>query len=93
MNHERIHRNEKPLKCDFEGCEYSCSDPSNMSSHRKKHEEPRFGCGICGRRFRRGDALKRHAAVHEDEGGKGGNGRKKRREGLSGKAEGDSIGG
>lgn len=70
-NHERIHKGEKPLICGMvvgnEGqkCEYTCSDPSNMSTHKKKHLPPKFVCNVCEKAFCRHDALKRHMLVHD----------------------------
>ena len=46
-------------------CEYTCSDPSNMSTHKKKHLPPKFACSVCEKPFCRSDALKRHMLVHD----------------------------
>ena len=68
-NHKRVHNGEKPLVCGMtvkgEKCAYTCSDPSNMSTHKKKHISPKFACSVCERAFCRGDTLKRHMLVHD----------------------------
>ena len=68
-NHERIHKGEKPLVCGMivggEKCAYTCSDPSNMSTHKKKHLPPKFACCVCEKAFCRSDTLKRHMIVHD----------------------------
>lgn len=35
--HQATHSDEKPYVCDFEGCEYGCSQSGNLERHKKTH--------------------------------------------------------
>ena len=78
-NHMRVHNRAKPLTCgvmvDGVPCSYPCSDPSNLSTHKKSHYPPEYKCPTCSRRFTRNDTMKRHMLIHLD---KGPDGKKKK---------------
>lgn len=63
--HRRIHTGDKPLKCPI--CLKAFSESSNLSKHKRTHEERgRFTCTElgCNRSFHRLDQLRRHQKLH-----------------------------
>ncbi|KAF2460937.1 hypothetical protein BDY21DRAFT_135734 [Lineolata rhizophorae] len=64
QNHIRaVHTKEKPYKCNFPGCDFRCSDSSNLSKHAKTHNKRVFKCphpGCASKAESRLDNFKRH---------------------------------
>jgi hypothetical protein len=59
------HTKEKPLKCDYPGCNACFAESSNLSKHKKIHlPEAQCVCSTCGKSFSRIDQLKRHMKTH-----------------------------
>lgn len=70
--HERTHTKEKPLECNICGMKFS--ESSNLSKHRRTHEEKQsHECTFkgCGKSFCRLDQLRRHKLVHRKRGEEG----------------------
>lgn len=70
--HERTHTKEKPLECNICGMKFS--ESSNLSKHRRTHEEKQsHECTFkgCGKSFCRLDQLRRHRLVHKKKGEEG----------------------
>ena len=65
MHNRTKHTKEKPLKCDFPGCNARFAESSNLSKHKKIHlPEAQCTCQICFKSFSRDDQLKRHMKTH-----------------------------
>jgi uncharacterized Zn-finger protein len=65
MHNRTKHTKEKPLKCDFPGCNARFAESSNLSKHKKIHlPEAQCTCQICFKSFSRDDQLKRHLKTH-----------------------------
>lgn len=63
--HERIHTNEKPLKCDM--CDYAGRNYSLLSKHKDTHSlEKKYPCIVeeCGKIFKRYTSLVKHRKLH-----------------------------
>ncbi|BGP16981.1 hypothetical protein JCM10213_007427 [Rhodosporidiobolus nylandii] len=59
--HQRAHRNEKPYKCSYDGCEKAFARAHDCKRHELLHLGVRkYHCGPCKRDFVRLDALHRH---------------------------------
>ena len=63
--HRRVHQEEKPHKCDVEGCDKAFKTPAELSRHAFRHtgEKP-HKCDQCDKAFIRYDDLKRHYRIH-----------------------------
>ena len=52
--HKRIHTGKKPYACDWDGCNYRCSEKSDLNKHKRIHtgEKP-YACDWdgCNQRF------------------------------------------
>ena len=66
--HRRVHQEEKPHKCDVEGCDKAFKTPAELSRHAFRHtgEKP-HKCDQCDKAFIRYDDLKRHYRIHTGE--------------------------
>jgi uncharacterized Zn-finger protein len=65
MHNRTKHTKEKPLKCDFPGCNACFAESSNLSKHKKIHlPEAQCTCPLCFKSFSREDQLKRHLKTH-----------------------------
>jgi uncharacterized Zn-finger protein len=65
MHNRTKHTKEKPLKCDFPGCNARFAESSNLSKHKKIHlPEAQCTCPLCFKSFSRDDQLKRHLKTH-----------------------------
>ena len=60
-----MHQEEKPHKCDVEGCDKAFKTPAELSRHAFRHtgEKP-HKCDQCEKAFIRYDDLKRHYRIH-----------------------------
>lgn len=63
--HRRVHQEEKPHKCEVEGCDKAFKTPAELSRHAFRHtgEKP-HKCDKCDKAFIRYDDLKRHYRIH-----------------------------
>lgn len=63
--HRRVHQEEKPHKCEVEGCDKAFKTPAELSRHAFRHtgEKP-HKCDQCEKAFIRYDDLKRHYRIH-----------------------------
>lgn len=66
--HRRVHQEEKPHKCEVEGCDKAFKTPAELSRHAFRHtgEKP-HKCDQCEKAFIRYDDLKRHYRIHTGE--------------------------
>ena len=66
--HRRVHQEEKPHKCEVEGCDKAFKTPAELSRHAFRHtgEKP-HKCDQCDKAFIRYDDLKRHYRIHTGE--------------------------
>lgn len=66
--HIRIHTNEKPFKCDFEKCQKSFRDQSNLFEHKETHKNVRnLKCESCEKFFKTKNQLKSHKLSHNSD--------------------------
>ncbi|KAF6805214.1 metalloregulatory protein [Colletotrichum sojae] len=56
--HERTHTGVKPLECKI--CGKHFSESTNLTKHRRTHDNRRHECQTCGHKFCRLDQLRRH---------------------------------
>lgn len=56
----------RPFTCSFLGCDKTFVDKNSFRSHQMVHNEKKFGCEICGCKFRTTQSLKIHHLKHTD---------------------------
>ena len=54
------HANKKQYFCPFPGCGKSLMIMGTLSAHKKIHEERKYECNMCGKKFTQGTHLKTH---------------------------------
>ncbi|TLD13516.1 uncharacterized protein PgNI_04881 [Pyricularia grisea] len=67
--HILIHKQEKPLKCNFPGCNKSFRQQSARTMHMRVHTKERpLKCNLCDRTFSESSNLAKHRRTHAAEG-------------------------
>jgi uncharacterized Zn-finger protein len=69
-NHEATHLEDRPFKCQFEGCDKSYAKQLNLDLHFKKHTgQKEFVCPVqeCQKGFYEKGNLKTHMRIHTGE--------------------------
>ena len=67
-HHQQVHTENRPFKCDFEGCNAAFTTNTQLITHQRMHTGERpYKCSSCEATFKRSDHLKKHNMIHTGE--------------------------
>jgi uncharacterized Zn-finger protein len=64
--HVRVHTNERPYPCTFEGCGKGFKTSSALTAHMRGHKGERPFVCVCGQRFADASNLNKHKKIHDE---------------------------